>query len=378
MQGNDQAIANMMASARTGLGGIAWAPTGWGKTFTIEAWCLLHPKANIDVVIKPVAVADRIYRQLSRSIPNVGRIGGGHKYRGRVTVTTADSLHLANGDVDFVIVDEVHMLLSDRFATLIAETYPDAIKFGLSACPYSRSDGAHARLEGLYGPLLFHMTYQEAVDLGLVVPLRVRWLPVSMTTNPASGKKETAKKRHGIWRNQYRNQIIADAANEYGPDKQVLILVETVEHAVYLRQLLPDYELCYSDLNASEFATYVEAGLLPRNEPRMIPERRESLRTAFEMGTVKKVIATDVWSTGVDFTELSVLVRADGRGSEIIDTQGPGRASRIHDGKEYGEIIDLIDYFDQSFLGKSKGRHRTYESLEWKQDWPQISRRLRV
>ena len=373
-----ECLAAMLASAKIGLGGIIWAPTGFGKTHLIEAWSLLHPKANIDIVVKPVAVAERIVRQLSRTIPDVGQIGGGQRRRGRVTVTTADSLHLANGDVDYVICDEAHQLLTDRLSEQIATTYTESINYGLSATPYSRSDGAHARLEGLFGQLLFRMTYQEAVELGLVVQLRVKWLPVVMDNNPAANRRDTAKKQHGIWRNTYRNKIIADAANTYRPDQQVLILVETVEHAIHLRQQLPDYTLCYATLAPGEFAEYVQKGLLPSNEPRMIPARREDLRKAFEAGDVKKVIATDVWSTGVDFASLSVLIRADARGSEIMDTQGPGRASRIHDGKEYGEVIDLIDYFDSSFLGKSKGRFATYDSLGWEQDWPQTGRRPRA
>jgi superfamily II DNA or RNA helicase len=374
----DVCLANMLAATAAGCGGIVWAPTGFGKTFTIEAWCHLHPTARIDVVVKPVDVAKRIVRQLSEHIPCVGQIGGGQRRYGRVTVVTADSLHLSEGDADFLIVDECHQIATDIYAAQLATTYRSSINFGLSATPYSRSDGAHARLEGLFGQLLFRMTYQEAVDLGLVVPIRVRWLPIRMTTNPASGMREANYKRNAYWRNTYRNNEFAKAARSYPPDQQTLLLVESVEHAVHLRQMLPEYALCYGSLDPGELANYVEQGLLSADEPRMVPERREFLRSEFEKGTLKKVIATDVWSTGVSFDSLSAMLRADGRGSEIIDTQGPGRVSRIYEGKPYGELVDAIDYFDSAAMAKSQGRRRTYDSLGWSQDWPMVRGRAVV
>jgi len=102
------------------------------------------------------------------------------------------------------------------------------------------------------------------------------------------------------------------------------------------------------------------------------------MREQFETGELKRVIATDVWATGVDFEALQVLYRVDARESQILDTQGPGRVSRIHpaSGKEYGEVIDCLDAFDKTLKRKSETRKRHYAALGWSQDWPSGRRQI--
>lgn len=357
-------------------GGIIKAPTGFGKTSLICAMALRYPYANIHIIAKQVAVATRIMRQLRKYLPNVGMLGGGKAQWGRVMVVTADSVHRSNGDADFLFADECHQLVTDNYANKLAELYRFSRNFGFSATPYSRMDGASVRLEGMFGPLLFDMSYQEAVQLGLVVPIEVKWLPIRMEKNPAKGKKETAQKRWGIWRNTQRNAILADEINKLPPNEQVLVLVETVEHAVHLWQHLKDFSLCYAEMKPEEFNNYKATGMLPQNFVDVTSEVRYNMQVAFEQQQLKKVIATDVWATGVDFAALQTVVRADARCSEILDTQGPGRAARIHDGKEYGTVIDTIDYWDDDFLRRSKARYKTYKELGWEQDWPLNGRQI--
>lgn len=357
-------------------GGVIKAPTGFGKTSLICAMALRYPYANIHIVVKQVAVASRIMRQLRKYLPSVGMLGGGKAQWGRVMVITADSVHRSNGDADFLFGDECHQLVTDNYANKLAEIYRFSRNFGFSATPFGRMDGAEVRLEGLFGPLLFEMSYAEAVRLGLVVPIRVRWLPIRMDKNPAKGKKDTAQKRWGIWRNAFRNRIIADEVRTIPADEQVLVLVETVEHAVHLWQELKDFALCYAEMKPEEFNNYKATGMLPQHFVDVTSEVRYNMQLAFEQQQLKRVIATDVWATGVDFTALQTVVRADARSSEILDTQGPGRASRLHDGKEYGQVIDTIDYWDDDFLRRSKSRYGTYKELEWDQDWDQGKRQI--
>ena len=352
-------------------GGVIKAPTGFGKTHLIYALAVLYPRAKIDVVIKSKDVAARIVRQLSAHLPLVGMVGGGRRRRGRVTVYTADSLHHSDGDADFLLGDEGHQLVAPRVAEVLGRVYRFSRNYAFTATPSGRFDGADARLEMFFGPQIFTMEYAEAVDLGLVVPVRVRWLPFRMERNPIAGvMSDTSRKRHGIWRNEERNRLIADDARRHYADKQVLILVETVEHAVFLWQHLPEYSLCYANLDEVRLAKYQRWELVPPDFEAMTPQRREAMRLAFERGELKKVIATDVWATGVDFASLQVVYSVSGRQSEIWDTQGPGRVSRTYDGKEYGEVVDVLDTFDARFLAKAQARYRHYRKLGWVQDWP--------
>jgi len=363
--------------------GIIKAVTGFGKTTLIGAAALLFPEAKIHVVTKSVDVAERIVKSLKRFIPRVGFVGDGSKQWERVTVITAGSLAHSDGDADFLFCDEVHQLATVNFSTSIAQRYKHSRNFGLSATPYSRMDNAHAVLEPLFGPMIFELTYQDAVGLGLVVPIRVTWLPIRMTFNPVERySNRVAKKRYGVWTNLERNRIIADAVRSYPADHQILILVETIEHAVNLGHLLPEFTLVYSSMFPNDCAAYKKRGLLPKDYKPLTDYDKHRLRGEFEAGTLKRVIATDVWATGVDFEQLNVLVRADDRDSDIMDVQGPGRVSRMYvspEGvkKEFGEVIDCMDTFDSTFYRKSMGRRNSYKLLGWEQNWNDAQRSWR-
>lgn len=363
--------------------GIIKAVTGFGKTTLIGAASQLFPDARIDVVTKSVDVAERIVRSLRRFVPKVGMIGDGWKQRERVTVITAGSLQHADGDADFLFADEVHQLATINFSTALAARYRNSRNFGLSATPYARMDNAHAILEPLFGPLVFDLPYQQAVELGLVVPVRVKWIPVRLSHNPAERfKNRVARKRNGIWTNRSRNAMIAAAVREYPENYQILILVETIEHAVHLGSLLPEFTLMYSQMAPYDCAAYKRAKLLPDDYRPLSDVQKHEMRKQFEEGTLRRVIATDVWSTGVDFEQLNVLVRADDRDSDIVDVQGPGRVSRVYtapDGtvKEFGEVIDCMDTFDPTFYRKSTGRRDSYKLLGWEQNWNEAARSWR-
>jgi hypothetical protein len=279
--------------------------------------------------------------------------------------------------------DEVHQLATINFSTSLAQRYRHSRNFGLSATPYARMDNAHAVLEPLFGPMIFELTYPQAVELGLVVPIKVKWLPIRMTFNPVERySNRVAKKRYGIWTNIERNRIIADAVRSYPEMHQILILVETIEHAVNLGHLLPEYTLVYSSMFPSDCAAYKKRGLLPKEYKPLTDYDKHQLRDKFESGELKHVIATDVWATGVDFEQLNVLVRADDRDSDIVDVQGPGRVSRIYvspEGvkKEFGEVIDCMDTFDSTFYRKSMGRRNSYKLLGWEQNWNDAQRSWR-
>jgi superfamily II DNA or RNA helicase len=363
--------------------GIIKAVTGFGKTTMIGALALLFPNAKIHVVTKSVDVAERIVKSLKRFIPRVGFVGDGSRQWERVTVITAGSLSHSDGDADFLFCDEVHQLATINFSTQLAEKYRHSRNFGLSATPYARMDNAHAVLEPLFGPMIFELTYQDAVQLGLVVPIRVTWLPIRMTFNPVERySNRVAKKRYGIWTNVARNRMIAEAVNSYPDTHQILILVETIEHAVHLGHLLPDYTLVYSFMQPSDCAAYKKRGLLPADYKPLNDYQKHQLRSDFESGTLRRVIATDVWATGVDFEQLNLLVRADDRDSDIVDVQGPGRVSRVYvspEGvkKEFGEVIDCMDTFDSTFYRKSMGRRNSYKLLGWEQNWNDAQRSWR-
>jgi superfamily II DNA or RNA helicase len=364
---------DMLEAIANNPGGIISGPPGFGKTFSFEVLSHLFPQARIHVIVRPVSVARRIVRQVSRSTMNVGLVGDGSQRFGEFfTVITAGSLHHSEGNADFVFGDEAHQLVTDETCKYLAR-YRDARIFMLTATPDGRFDNLDQRLEMIAGPKIFELTYPEAVSLGLCVPIHVRWLPVSLSSNPAGGRTGVPRERWGIWRNLERNRIIAADVARYPADHQNLILCSKIEHAIMLRRELPDFTLCYGNLEGSKLDRYVASGLLPADYKPLKPQDRAQLEARFAAGELRKVIATSVWATGVDFESLQTVHRVDAVTSAIMAYQAPGRVSRIHQqsGKIAGEVVDCLDLWSEHYYNVARNKRGYYASYGWSQSgWP--------
>jgi superfamily II DNA or RNA helicase len=346
--------------------GQIWAVPGFGKMVMMTMVCLALQDAKIHITTKRKDIVQKIVQMIGKYMP-CGQVGGGVCKPGpRVTVYTADSLHKSPADADVLLVDESHELMADRAASHLMR-YKFSRNYGFTASPEGRFDGSDARLEAIFGQPIFELYYPEAVELGLVVPLEVEWCDVPMTYNPCMGaRNDVTRKRHGIWRNPVRNEIIARKVASF-PDQQVLVLVDTVEHAVYLGSLLPEAQLVYASMEEDDLRRYQRQGLLPDNFRIMDRRERERARDAFEKGEIRLAVATGVWAVGVDFTKLQVLIRADAGASEIASIQMPGRVSRLNqaDGKEVGIVCDFHDGFDSSYRQKAMAEVIVAETGAW-------------
>lgn len=349
-------------------------PTGWGKSWVIAAIARLLPKARIHITTHSADVVEQLYYDLAAKLPSVGIRTGKKKKRlhSRVMVYSGKSLHHGRGEADILIVDEVHEFGTVDYMSRV-QKYLGARIYGFSASHNARADNADFELEGLFGPIRATVSYQEAVDFDCIVPIKVQWYPVVMDLNPVDGIGDSVKRnRWGIWRNPVRNRIIAKAARRFGEEDQVLIVVDTVDHAVHLRKFLPEFTLCYSEagLDIADRRKYIRWGLLEESEPWMTSQRRFWLKDQFSKGKLKKVIATGVWNRGVDFKKLQVVIRADGKASKIADTQIPGRVARLDGEKAYGLVIDFLDNFDATLRRRAQKRMQNYREMGWEQILP--------
>lgn len=349
-------------------------PPGFGKTFMIGLIAALFPKARIDVVTRRVAVLrDRIYPELVQMVGDVGIRGGGKNVQNkRVMCYTVGSMkHAKASDCDILFGDECHELAANQSSEQLVR-WTKSRNYGLSASHDCRFDNKDLRMHGVFGPVIFKVSYEQAKDASMVVPIKVLWSRVVMDYNPCGSKDGVEKERLGIWCNDVRNATIAADANQYDDDTQVLITCRTLEHAMNLKKFLPDFTLVYMEngLSPQDRDKYYRGGFCPKNEPLMDLPRRQQLTKDFESGKLKKVICTTVWNVGVSFNKLNVLIRADGGGSTINDIQIPGRVSRIADGKVSGVVHDYLDSFDHGMRNKSGRRAKTYKDNNWEQVFP--------
>lgn len=350
--------------------------TGFGKSTLIRECARLLPEAKIDVISFDVSVLrDRLYSDLRTALPSVGICGGGKKLFGhRVMCYTASSLKHANGDADIVFFDECHRAGAPGVARDLGR-YELARMFGLSGSLDMRGDNADMRVRGIFGPVRMKVGYEEGVAHALVSPIRVIWRSIAGRNPCGDESDDVRKKRYGYWTNPVRNHLIAEDALSYGPEVQTMISVEAFEHALHLKQFLPDFTLIYGEGLAETVRyghslkdRYESRGLWPAGEPVMSKERKSVLLRKASLGQLKKFIATRVIREGVDLPELKVVLRADGGRSRIAANQIPGRASRIHVSKEEGIIHDYWDEFDDLYERHSMARAQAYAANHWKQE----------
>ena len=351
-------IQKIIDGITQGTGGILSAPPAFGKSYILRLLVDIFPESVIDIVSRRRDVIGTIRKYLEQDNIAYGLVTTGSRTYGRITLYTAQSLNHSPFNADIVILDEAHELVTDAiFKKLFS--YKDARMIALTATPDTRYDNRHRRLEALAGPILFSVDYKTTVNLGLNKPVVVFWYEIEEGYVP-EGATTILRKRMGIWYNKYLNQKVAEIAKKYYEQgKQVLVLVDALAHAKNIAQLLPEFVVCYGSGRKKGF------GNLSRGQ-------REKIRKAFEKREIMGVIATKIWSVGVSFNDLEVLIRADGTGSHTESIQIPGRVSRIPElsSKEYGIVVDFDPTFDVRLHAQALRRQRYYRKYGWIQILP--------
>lgn len=345
--------------------GVIVCNTGWGKSFLIKQICLMYPTLKIVIIAPGSDEITNVYDRLTPAFPHgtVGLIGAGQKHssdRRIVCTTTKSMMHADLQQCDLILFDEVHAVGWNQVADAL-RWVGDARMFGFTASPEGRSDQSEMIREAYFGPVIAEFEYEDSVQKGTASPIEVHLYEVR---GVATGKKVPhAKKRAAYWRNNIRNLMISYLATTVPEDEQVLIIVETVEHGMYLKRLLPDFTFVYGNLDHADYVNYVHQGFI--KDPELKRKDRDEFKKQFAEGTLKRVIATGVWKQAVNFPKLSVLIRAEGAASIIESTQIPGRLSRIADGKEKGILIDFIDGFDGWAASRARKRINLYRKKKW-------------
>ena len=463
--------------------GIIKCPTGFGKSFIIKCLTVLYPNARFVICTEAASVVQSLYEALSEvhGKAQVGMIKSGTKdseTTKRIQVSTTKSILRSQiRTCDFLLFDEVHNVGKNQITDLLMNNVDHARMFGFTASLW-RGDHAEDLIKGLFGEVIAEATYQEAVEHNLVVPIKAIMIPCRAKERPATDSMMLDRKFNYIC-NHDRNNLIAQVAADIPEDEQVLIMVDTFEHAVRLHQLpqLAGYTVCHGgngtkvkrnrpwtedtapesvlviqksngsvhlmvrvvtamgttafqeaevtgppvdpetvglhDVTVGQvvdgyaireaisddqlkavpfqlkdqvvslsklFADYVQADGSPcgaaqsvdRNiggvdmaQYKMTPKKISAIRRDFESGKLKKLIATNIFSEGVNFVHLKYLIRADGEVSKISNTQIPGRLSRLYPGKTCSYLIDFVDHFSPWAYRRSCVRYEDYKEAGW-------------
>src|SRR5260370_302615 len=123
-----------------------------------------------------------VVARLGAAAEMVGAVGGGERTSGPITVITYDSAAMPRRKLDgygLLVFDEVHHLPAQSYRTIVAKCRAPW-RLGLSAT-IERSDGRHADLTELIGPLVYERDAEELSAQKHIAAYRERRIFVDLT-----------------------------------------------------------------------------------------------------------------------------------------------------------------------------------------------------
>lgn len=204
-------------------------------------------------------------------------------------------------------------------------------KFGNKKKVFSMDD------ETAYGPVVYNLSFNRAVNLGIIVPYKVIISIVNSSDKRFKKKvwgkgKTRLKRKDGIEEEIYANQVakqlvIKQAADEYGI-KKVLAFHNTINASKSF--ISPDLEGLNTHLK--DWAVDHIAGTMPTNE------RIERIAILNED---KPALVSNArcLTEGVDIPAVDAVAFMTPKKSDIDIVQAAGRAMRISKGKDCAYIV---------------------------------------
>ena len=344
-----RAILNWMGKRN----GIMKLSTRAGKTF-MAAECLRHlVREQPTIKICFLTENASIFEQNLEEVPKIlgeecGRIQGQTRDIRRVTFAMAQTLQSGlrqpgGGTIkrvlesfDCLVVDEMHLFTSAQRLGVIRAFRGARFTMGLSATPMKKSDPVGgAKVRGLLGPIIEEVPEAELRGTVLaedkIVFLRcppdrrrLPW-PDNYTRNVVEGAR--------------RNGYIVDVVGGLRAlGLRTIVFVEKKDHGRILSEAL-GCPFVYGETD---------------------PGERADLKEEFLKGGGGVLVASRVFSIGVSFPTVHVLVNAAGFKEETAAQQRRGRVLGASGGKTRSMTIDFLDE-DGSHLEKhSRSRARAY------------------
>lgn len=255
--------------------------------------------------------------------------------------------------VEGVLVHNCHHVgFGGQYEKVLSSLYA-VQRFGLTATPPKKEDEEERLLamEGLLGPLRGETGYKELEEEGVLAKpiVKVLWVPEQQYIKDLRGPYIDVYET-GVVYNRKRNGLIIKTAKDLiSQDLTVLIMVERVEHG---EQLLKMAE-------ASMPGTFV---FLHGETP---SKRRTEERQAFKDEKRRGVIATRIWTEGVNIKSVGAVINAVGGLKERRVLQAFGRGTRTTEQKKEVVLVDLFQSDHRYMLRHSGKRLCLFFELGW-------------
>ena len=357
--------------------GVVVLPTASGKTYLAQMAMQATPRHTL-ITVPTLDLMHQWYAQLEAAFPGVeiGLLGGGSRDKTPILVATYDSaaIHAEQiGDrYGLLICDECHHLPSD-FNRVIAEYAIAPYRLGLTATP-DRSDGRHADLDHLLGPIVYHRTPEELAGQALASH-KVVQIKVTLSQEERDRYDRLIQTRNAflqeanIWLGSLSGwqQFVRASATSQAGRRAMLAHRESKAIALgtagklktladLLTQHYPAQILVFTNDNATVYRISQDF-LIPAITHQTPVKERHAILQAFRDGTYRVLVASHVLNEGVDVPAASVAVLLSGTGSTREYIQRLGRVLRRGDGNKQAILYEVVAE-ETAEEGVSKRRRR--------------------
>lgn len=309
------------------ISGIFDAATRFGKSYLILNTIRAFPGIKTGVVIPGKDLGHQLFTFLQANLGDrdVRMVGGGTKNRNPgedVTVYLMSSLDKADYDTRLVIVDEVHSLVTDARLEHFRK-FRKARFLGFGATASGRFDKRDSVVEGALGPILVSVSYQEARAIGAVDHLVI--FAVDWPYDPAMFTNRNASYRNYLWESGRTATFVKRLFHEVIPPAWQTIGFIADESS--------------ADFMAARFEDSPDVAMAKKFKNDK--ERRAFMRLMQE-NKVSRCLASNIYSQGVTFSDLRVVINLMGGGANTSAVQKPGRVIEVRPGKRCGVMFDFV------------------------------------
>lgn len=333
--------------------GIIWLPVNAGKTYIALQLIAERQIPTLWVTHRKelaLQTGERIKKHLNIE---PGLIGMGYNTIRPITIamiqtltqraqTSREFIREINQTFGQLIVDECHHIARNKYydALLKLSMY---YRYGLSGTPKHRNIVDVYYTQALFGPIIAHMQQKELIQLGVSVEPWVYMIQLPASVSSTAEYSEVYD--DVIINNSKRSEYIARFAVAYvNENKQVLILVDRIQHGKNLLELLQQYIPHVAFISGQES-----------------PETRKTVLDEFERGNIKILIATNILNEGVSLHSIDVIIIAGTGKSAATTIQRVGRALRTRIGKDKAIIIDFWDLDRKYLTHHATQRYKIYK-----------------
>lgn len=236
---------------------------------------------------------------------------------------------LANGPIDYLIIDEAHHAVAKAYTDVIAalkDTNPNLRHLGVTATPMRTDDKG---LREVYQKESAHYGIRELVRMGFLAP--PRWLAIQ------TGISLSDIRSHGSGEERDFNQT--QLANVYETGNCFDLVVESHKKFASDR---PSIAFTVSVEGAHKLAEAFRGAGIPAAsaDGTMSKADRADILKGFRAGEFQVLCNVALWTEGLDLPEISCVHQVRPTQSDGLYTQMIGRALRIMPNKSDALILD--------------------------------------